>query len=597
MAKLPEYLSQTQAAPGNAPRAGADSFGGGQGLIALGSAINNQGANADALIKAQAERDATAYVAEQSSKLQLDSLKALEAMKTDGQDINTFSDRFQAQYDENAKALVDNAPNPLAQRAMQEHVDTIKTSMGEKATMFQATEKIGVLKNSSVAAANNIANLAFADPANADEYRRQLAVLQDSSNRYMTPSESQAFITKSNSEFATSRIRAALAVDPNAAEKLLKSQEFTSQLTNESFVSLSNKIDARKEALANQALAQQNQNIKDFQDDPAALSATNGADMTDPQDIIDKQKLKNSDGSEVKVQPNNISLIPKQQASFLANQLNGINNADTMVANLESIKKQYGEKYFPIAMRDLKNNGLSADAAFIAYMDPVQDKHIIDASFAIDAAGAKKGEGIKVITDMAKTRAATQGDKISDLDTKVAQNIQDIAGAMTAEGIPGNEINNIQTRASNIASYLYTKSGDINTAAKQATDWMTAKYNMGDVNGKKFRAPPAYNVNQIESGLEATLKDIKPSDITTVNSVGSSDFMMQNLKSRGYFTLNGDQSGYILRDEFGIPVRSADKVNVFQVPIKDAILKNADVNQKRAKQNTNDNVKFLQEAP
>lgn len=588
MAKLPDYYSTTSAGGGVSPRANANSFGGGEGLISLGGAISNTGAVIDNQIKLKLERDATAYVAEQSSALQLNSLKQFEAMKTDGESIDTIGDRFNKQFEEQSKLLIDNAPNGLAKDAMKTHALSIQTNMNEKAIMYQATEKVALQKQGVENSVNNIINSYAIDPGNFNQYRKQLASVQDSSARILTPSDHEAFITKSNSEFATAQVRTILDTNPWQAEKVLKSQEVAAHLTPSAFDSLSNRIDAKKESLQNKAIAQQNKDMKDFQDDSALLAIRNGANPNDPQDIIDKSYLQQPDGTILKVAPNNVSIIPKQQASLLANQLNGINQADEMVAALEQIRQKKGDDYFPIAIKDLKNSGLSPDVAFIAHMDPIKDKNIIDASFAINAAGANKGEGVKVITDMAKTRAATQNDKYSDIDVKIAQNIEDTTSAMLNEGIPANEINNIQTRTSNIANYFYSKGGDMDKATKQATDWINAKYNLGDVNGKKFRAPSEYNINQLESGLDALLKDLKPSDISIANTAGSVGFSLENIKRRGYFTLNGDQTGYILRDEFGIPVRSADRINVFQVPMKSVMDKNLkvqeEINQRKALQ-------------
>lgn len=346
-----------------------------------------------------------------------------------------------------------------------------------------------------------------------------------------------------------------------------------------------------------------NKEVDNFIKDPAALAEGNGADMSNPHDVIAKQFIQQPDGSKIAVQPNNLSVIPNKQAAFLAENINGINNADTMVATLKQIEDKYGS-YYPIAMKDLKKNNLSPDAAFISYMDPVLDKHIIDAAFAIDAAGAKKGEGIKVVQDMARTRAAEQNDKFANIDQKVSSNIRDTTEAMMNEGIPADEVNNIQTRASNIAAYFYTKGGKINDAAKQATDWINAKYQLAEVNGKHLRVPykspdgvSMYDKNQVENGLEDVLKTIKPEDITSVNAIGSSKFMMENLKNRGYFTLNNDETAYVLRDEFGIPVRGADKVHVFQVPIQEAVDRNFSSLKKKTNKASEENVKFLQEAP
>jgi hypothetical protein len=562
MATLPVYTSNTSASNPSSPRASADSFGGGRGLIALGGAVDNIGSVVDNQLRLKAEMDATAYVAEQSSKLQLDSLKQIEAMKTDGQPIDTFTDRYNQWHDEAIKPLVDNAPNGLAKNAMEEHALSIKTSFGQRAVQFQADEKIGQLKQNSINAANNIANLAYSDPKNSAEYNRQLAVLQDSSRRYMTPSESEAFITKSNSEFTTAKIRSVLETNPWEAEKMLKSQDATSHLTSESYMSLVNQAKNKQEQIQEKEIRVRAEKQKLFIEDPALYAIKSGANPTDINDIIARQKVAG-------VQPDNIAVIPKQQAAFAANQLNGINDVETLKGALEGIGQQYGADNYNIAMKDIKKAGLSDTTSFVAMVPLDTYKDVGEAAFQF-------AKNPKEITDKATSRPDVSTAKIQE---RISDLVSPVMEAMAIENPGGEALTaNFQKNLTNVATYFVAQGDDVDTATKRAVTWLDAQYPVSTFNRRSYRLPQGLVANQIEPALEDAIDRTK---------FPGTEFQNDFIKRTAVPVLHPDGSKYYLKNQISQVITGSDG-NVIYYPIVDIInqrsTKVKDIQQKAAQE-------------
>lgn len=547
MPKIPEYFSQTQAASG-APtrRASGEEFGAGIGRAVgqVANVIGDTGNLAFDYEKRKAEREATAYTSKAISEIQLRSLNSLTELQAgrNTQTIESYSEDFQKLYDESLKAASDNAPNELAKLALQDRGLEVRTNLVAKANQYQANTKTKLYQNDSIDAVNNLTNSVTLDPDNFQLYAKQAAAIVDSASVYMDATELQKFREQSLDGMASAKIKAEININPNTAEALMGKEEFKNSISPATFQSLTNQINSEKQRRIKEEAALREKKLKLFMEDPAALAITEGADQNSPADVVAKQK-------QLGVMPDNIAIIPKQQASLLSHQLSGIDNSDQMIAELDKIKKQYGDEYYHIAMKDLKKNGLSSDAAFIALIDPLRDKDVIDASFAIGKTGEKE------IAEMARDRAAANNDEYLSIGREVSNNFAEIAGTLQAEGMPPAEVANIYKRMSNTANYFYQKGDDIETSVARATNWLTSRYQLADVNGHKIRIPEDFtgSSDKIETGLSELLNELDLSDIKTEIT---SNYTLDTLKERGRFVLNTSEDGYNLVDELGVPVRN-----------------------------------------
>jgi hypothetical protein len=509
------------------------------------------------------KREAAAYVSEQRANLELSQLQRFNQLKTSHEDVDTFTDTFLDAYDTDVENLVENAPNPLAAESIQNNAEALRTRFGIKAIQFQSNQKTAAQKGSLRTGINSRVNTVLSFPDEFESVIQQLDGDFAAAESIMTPAELADFKVSTMSLMAEAKVRAETNRDPFTAEELLDTEEFQAIITPSKMISLRNAIDRKKEALRSAAVKAQNRALSLFQNDPAQLAIENGADPQNPDSIIENQFIIR-DGERMQVQPDNISVIPKSQAGVLANGINGTNQPDLMITQLEGLQKKYGEHY-PTAMKDLKKAGLSDDALFISFMDAKEDRHLIEASFQIQKAGEKE------IRDSAKAKASAAGDLFSELQTSTFQDIKQLSEVMQLENIPFNEINGLLDRSTNLASFFYSKGDTIATAAQKATNWMLDKYSFGDVN-KPFRVPRAYNVDDVETGLEVILKNISAEDIAVVSEeAGGEGAVFESLQNDGYFILNPDESGFILMSPLGIPVFNKDEVNLFEVTIEDAI--------------------------
>jgi len=567
MPKIPVYTSTVDSnrIPSGRSASAAD-FGGDMGLGSVSKATGQVANDATRLYQQQQERQATAFVAEQSAQLQLRQLQRLREMQTDGEDINSFSDRFIDGLTKEIDTIQDQAPNGLAKSAFKERALSLQTSLVLKANEFEATERANQQRVAMSNSLDSIANATFLDPKNYNQYKQQAAEVIESSKRILTPSEREKLASSAMEGLAVSRIRATIARNPYAALDLL--EEESGVLSPNATISLFNMAENQIESLQRKAEAARNRQITLFSSDPALLAIENGANPNDPADIVARQVLELAapDGkvTALPVTEGNISVLPKAQASMIAQQLNGIEKADQIVQEMQKLKQQYGEDYYPIALRDLKKNGLDADISFTTFMDPLSDRHVIDAMMAVKETGAKS------VRKFARERAAADNKVYSDLERAVGQKLSDMLDALGAEGMTS-EAAELVTRSNNMAAYFYSNSGDMETAADQATKWFSDKYSLAEVNRKKFRVPKGQDANAIEKGLFKAMRLLKPDDIAIPDIPGGKEFIFQGIKREGSFILNGNSDGFVLVNQSGIPVRAADGVSPYTISFEDAL--------------------------
>lgn len=334
-------------------------------------------------------------------------------------------------------------------------------------------------------------------------------------------------------------------------------------------------INALQKAILKQRATIGQNNLKDFQNDPAKLAIRNGAIPDNPQSILDNQFLEtvDRDGNTLKipVPKEQAAVLTNEQASFIAFNLNNAANVDILDAELQNLERTYGSN-FPIAINNLKKNGLSDNLVSYAMMGP-EDRLQKETLLLLSKGGAKEAEGIRrAAASILRRDTAISGIAVqtSDISNRVAENLSEYMGILANEGFPPNVANNFLKTSELMAFQFVLQGRSLDDAARLSTEWLLNNYDIGDVNNGKFRVPIEHNINDVETVADIILRSIKPADITRPDVLsGIEGLTFDELKDTARWELNADQSGLILVDQFGRPVRDAGGVEPLQINFAD----------------------------
>lgn len=539
MPQIVQYFAKERAAVGGGVRASAEAFGAGIGRAVqdVGAAIGDvadiqrgREREQEARLIKQRQREATDETTSKLSELQLGGLNGLDNPQSVTEDNNLFADTWSDNFDTELERLKGEATSDLAKAAITSGALDIKTRLQAKANKHQATTKINTQKGNAIQSADKITNSMLLDPGGFDVYKDQINVLTASSARFMSPDERATFARNSNNDLYAARVSAEINANPQFAKQLMASEDFQENIESRTFESLNVKADREIIRRQTQVLKADQERVKLFTEDPAKLAVLDGAKT--PDDIVATQIA-------LGVREGNISVIPNAAAGFIANQLNGVTNADDMISELRDIRQEYGENY-DIAMKDVKKGGLSDQLSFIAMMDPELDKQIMDASFAMGQDGA----------DIKKKATARDGVTISKIEDKVTENILDAMEAIAFEN-PAGEAQTASMLANmvGIATFFVSQGQDIDSATELATGWFNNKTPVGDVNGKQFRIADGYTAD----GLEIALEDA----LDKAEFLGGK-FENNAIKREGRFVLHPDGQKYYLKNGINAVVQDKD---------------------------------------
>lgn len=258
MPKIVEYFSKERPVVGGAPQASAAAFGAdtGRGLQQLGQSLGESAKVAGQIERRQTElevkkneRDATSYVVDKLSSLQLESQNRLEELKTEVEEINQYAPAFEEYYNQKTQELINAAPNDLAAQAIQQKAASLSTRLIGKANQYQAKTTVDLQKASSLNAVNNLTNSTLVDPDGFVEYQQQFNEVVNSSKRYMDMVEVEELMREGNNKLYSARVSAEIAANPEFAKQLLTSEEFVENIDSNTFSKLSKKIDSQFLAL------------------------------------------------------------------------------------------------------------------------------------------------------------------------------------------------------------------------------------------------------------------------------------------------------------------------------------------------------------
>ncbi len=271
--------------------------------------------------------------------------------------------------------------------------------------------------------------------------------------------------------------------------------------------------------------------LKLIVDDPALLAIEDGVRADDFEGLIEKQRQQG-------VKEGNISILPKQQAALITNQLNGIISADDMIVELARLETQvFGSaRMFDRALKDLKRAGLSELVETAVMMNPETDRNVMVAAFGMALEP-------KNITADSKARGVKQRDIIETVEGKIS----DVRDMLLAEG---GETAGLGRQFEAITTFFTAQGKSVEEAATLATDWFIKQTPIININGKNTRVTGKEDSDSMENGLEIALNNLSLDNVSI--NVGTGKFTLSNIKRNSQFVLApGEEHYYLLHSTGG----------------------------------------------
>lgn len=469
-----------------------------------------------------------------------------EAKKANYDNPKGYAKLMEQEYNARDKEFLNNLPSDEARKAYQDSVVKLNLRNYEEDLNWENRRTTEMFANKADDSIKDLEEMAYRG-VNLDELAKNRQATAFTLGNVLSPDQIERFDMLAEQRITKSYLDGAISRNPIQAKKMLDSKKYDSALGVDNIKSLTDKANAAVESLQKEAIKQQEKIAKMQIEDPAGMAQLLGAQT--PEDIILKQK-------EAGVVGSNISIIPKKEAIGLVNDFNGIQNSDQMKKALDGIRQAYGDKYYNIAMQDLKKNGLSQDITFIAQMNPKTDKQVMDAAFTMSKEG-------KNYTQLSKARGVTD----RDITNKIENNIEDIRDVFLVEG---GDVSGLNQKLENLATYFTANGMDVDSATKLSTNWLVNKSKIGTVGigGNKFRIPNEYNIDTIEDALTNALENLNEND---VNTIGTGQFSTAALKRQARFVLSSDEEYYYLKNQVGSPVLKRGTNEVLKFPITNII--------------------------
>jgi hypothetical protein len=460
----------------------------------LGQGIADFGGQLQAAQQRSDERDAVAYTSKAFSEFQLSESQKLAQDKTSGISPYGYTKAYSDGYEERSKALLENAPNAIAKEHIQERINAGRVSFVGQAIDFEANEKTKLQKQAYAETVGNYANMAANDPSKISELIAQLDGDAAAGHATGTLSDRKAFTSDAKAKIYSAAIMGEMERNPANAREMLNQN--AGNMPYDQVIRMNDRIDKKEEAIQ-----RQQDKIDGLQGtDPALWVAITQGELP-PEESVAVQAMAG-------IPESKISLLPNEVAKDAVDRLNSIQTPEEYTLTMQQLHEKYGNNS-DIIMRDLKKGGLSEGANFASFFDPVSDNEAMKAHFEV----LKNGE--KTIRENATTTMAAKGDKFSDLNTAVAENLSDFMNVQVAAGMPATAINEINGAALNMASVFYAKGGSIEDAAERATKWLNDKYVIEDVGIGKVAIPniPELKAGNIVDELENKLETFDGKDV------------------------------------------------------------------------------------
>lgn len=226
-------------------------------------------------------------------------------------------------------------------------------------------------------------------------------------------------------------------------------------------------------------------------DDPAAWGLKYGMSLNQ---IVEAQQ-----------NPQTASVIPKESASQITQQLMNAQKPEEIAQFANDLKQEYGD-YAPNAVNDLKRAKLPDEheaMLSLALDNPVKNNEAI--SLLMDAAkvGSKGIDEAYKLTVTTGIFTSSPGDpKI--VDEKVVSDSGEFVKSMLNEGYSFEEVSRNIAITSTLAKAYQIKnpSAGVEDATAFAMRQVTEKYKFAELNGIKYRVPIDYDVNAVEDRIQ-----------------------------------------------------------------------------------------------
>lgn len=189
----------------------------GQGMMNLGSAINNMG---EALMVVD-DNEASARVAKNLSEKTVEWRENLKARMT-GPDAEspTFAKDFDADFTKFTEETLANEPNKKGKRLLANGLYSLRESLGAKALDFQSKASDAKIEANLESAYEAAAKTVYSDPSQADQARKTL--LASIANMQIDPVQKLALAKKYGDRLDEAAARGAINTDAAGALKQLK---------------------------------------------------------------------------------------------------------------------------------------------------------------------------------------------------------------------------------------------------------------------------------------------------------------------------------------------------------------------------------------
>jgi hypothetical protein len=167
MPVMPTYQQRTEATGTLSANADPGAFGAAtaQAGQRLGAAIESVGKTNALLLREQQERDARAWSGKTVSQATLQWMDTLAKRKQDAPaGAPNFAGTLVDDFDKYANETIDNAPTPLAKQYLQQHMNALRTSLGDSAITFEAKARVENRDQQGIESINNWAKVVQQQP-------------------------------------------------------------------------------------------------------------------------------------------------------------------------------------------------------------------------------------------------------------------------------------------------------------------------------------------------------------------------------------------------------------------------------------------------
>jgi len=189
-------------------------------LQAVGGAIEAAGK-----MRMQSEkREGEAFLNTSLYEMQTRQAENFNKLQLEHEDINTFTDKYREQIEDDIASIKDSAPSYLSSVDLDNRLNRAKASLLNKAVQYQAGEKVRLYNDSMSKAGNDIVKGALIT-GDYDAAKQQLGELIENSQNLTTPAQLKKMHTDLQRSLTMTEIKATINDDPSDVEAVLEKHQ------------------------------------------------------------------------------------------------------------------------------------------------------------------------------------------------------------------------------------------------------------------------------------------------------------------------------------------------------------------------------------